>query len=103
MIITNCTTDHKFSPIGYAMSTPVFGWTVEEAQGKKQTAARILVYEHDFVSGDKKQIFDTDWKDLNSLGTPVPVDLKPRTRYLWQVCVRTDAGEEAAQEENHEN
>ena len=43
MKITHCQTNHLTDPLGYAIAQPVFTWQVEDAAGKDQTAARILV------------------------------------------------------------
>lgn len=92
MKITNCKTNHILLPIGYQMDSPVFSWMVEEAHGKRQSAARIRVaLDADFSS----VLTDTGWAELDSLATSVEIDLKPRTRYFWTVAVRSDAGEEA--------
>lgn len=94
MRITHCKTDHLTNPLGYAMTVPVFSWKVENAAGKKQTAARIVIKQ------GGQPAADTGWTDLDSLAAPAPVPLAPRTRYTWTVSVRTDAGEEAESEEN---
>lgn len=45
-------------------------------------------------------LYDSGWGALNSLGAEVKINLKPRTRYSWTVCVQSDAGEEAESKEN---
>ena len=94
MIITNCKVNHLTNPLGYAMKRTVFSWTVEAAEGKEQDAARIIVKQ----AG--KIVADTGWEELDSLATTLPISLQPRTRYIWTVSVRTDAGEEGTSEEN---
>lgn len=94
MNITCCKVNHLVNPLGFAMDKTVFSWTVEDAVGKRQEAARILVKTGGSV------VADTGWTDLDSLAAPVEVKLLPRTRYTWTVLVRTDAGEEAASGEN---
>lgn len=94
MTITNCKVNHLADPLGYHMDKTVFSWTVENAVGKRQTAARIVVRRGD------KIVNDTGWTELDSLAAPVDVALLPRTRYTWTVSVRTDAGEEQASGEN---
>ena len=94
MKIINCKVNHLFNPLGYALNGTAFSWTVEDAKGKRQTAARIIVQRE----GDP--VADTDWAGLDSLAAPVEVPLAPRTRYTWTVAVRTDTGEEATSEEN---
>lgn len=94
MKITNCKVNHLTSPLGYWMEKPVFSWQVEEARGKTQTKARLVVH-----SGGKT-VADTGFTQLDSLAAPVDMELAPRTRYTWTVTVCTDAGEETASEEN---
>ena len=97
MKITQCKVNHIESPMGYQLGTPVFSWVTEAAQGKKQTAARLLVWQ------DMEKticLHDTEWQNLNSLATPVELPLQPRSRYFWTVAVRSDAGEEAESELN---
>ena len=94
MKIESCKVNHLTKPLGYSMDGCVFSWLVEEAAGKAQTAARIVVRRGDAVAAD------TGWADLDSLAAPVAVELRPRTRYTWTVSVRTEAGEEATSGEN---
>ena len=101
MKITNCQVNHLNNPIGFSMDgTPVFHWITEDARGTRETESRIVVKRVDMVSGALLEAADTGWREQDSLAAPVPVALEPRTRYLWTVSVRTDAGEEAVSEEN---
>ncbi len=81
-------------PLGYWMEKPVFSWQVEEAEGKAQTKARLV------VRRDGETVADTGFAQLDSLAEPVEMELAPRTRYTWTVTVCTDAGEEAVSDEN---
>ena len=94
MRITSCKINHLKNPLGFAMEKAVFSWTVEESTGKRQAAARIR------VCCGKETVADTGWENLDSLATKVAIPWKPRTRYVWTVAVRSDAGEEAVSEEN---
>lgn len=94
MKITHCHINHLSDPLGFYIDKPVFSWQVEDALGKLQTAARIIVK----AEGDT--VIDTEWSQLDSLATPIEILLSPRTRYTWTVSVRTDAGEEAVSDEN---
>ncbi len=89
MRITHCQLNHLTNPLGYDLPELTFSWQVEQAEGKKQTAARIV------IRRGQDPVADTGWGDLDSLGTAVPLMQEPRTRYTWTVSVRTDAGEEA--------
>ncbi len=96
MIIYNCKVNHLTNPLGFRMIRTVFSWKVKEAQGKRQTEARIQVARD---HGMKAIIADTGWNTgADSLGSRVEVELRPRTRYYWTVSVRSDAGEEAVSE-----
>lgn len=94
MKITSCQINHFTNPLGYRLDTPTFRWTVEDAEGKAQAAARIV------IRRDGETVYDTGWADLDSLASPLALELAPRTRYTWTVAVRTDAGEEAVSGEN---
>lgn len=93
MRISCCQVNHLSNPMGYEMRRTVFSWQVEEAVGKKQAAARIVVSLHDDLHDPLE---DTGFADLDSIAAEVSVMLMPRTRYYWQVTVRSNADEEAA-------
>ena len=89
MNIIRCKVNHLTNPLGFAMDTPVFSWEVTNARGTRQTAARIRVFE------EAAPLLDTGFREgADSLGWALPLSLKPRTAYSWDVTVRTDAGEE---------
>ena len=94
MKITHCRVNHLSDPLGYCMETPVFSWQVEDAKGRRQTTARLVVRCGETTAAD------TGWADPDSLCTPVDMPLAPRTRYTWTVSVRTDAGEQATSDEH---
>lgn len=94
MQIEHCRVNHLANPLGFAMEKQVFSWVVEDAKGKYQKEARILVKVGGSIAAD------TGWKNLDSVAATVELTLKPCTRYAWTVAVRTDAGEEAVSEEN---
>lgn len=95
MTITNCKTNHLINPLGFALDTVAFSYTVEHATGSTQTAARIV------VTQGGETLADTGFcADINPLGQAVALPLQPCTRYHWTVTVQTDAGEEATSEQN---
>ncbi len=94
MRITNCKVNHLTDPLGYWMEKPVFSWQVEEASGKAQTKARLI------VCRGGETVADTGFGQLDNLAVPLDMELAPRTRYTWKVTVCTDAGEEAESGEN---
>lgn len=85
--------NHLTNPLGFRMTRTVFSWKVKDAEGKKQTQARICIA----ADADMKEILaDTGWSaEIDSLGCKVDLPLKPVTRYYWTVAVQSDAGEEA--------
>lgn len=96
MKITQLRTNHIKNPIGFQIGQPVFSWQIEETQGKFQKAARIQVASDAEMSN---VLSDTGWSEkLDSLASPVKLDLMPRTRYYWSVAVETDTGDVAESE-----
>ena len=94
MRIVSCKVNHLTNPLGFAMDKCVFSWVVEDAVGKKQTAARIVIRKQNCI------VADTGWAKLDSLAAPVDFPLESATRYHWTVSVCTDAGEQETSEEN---
>ncbi len=94
MRIINCKLHHLSEPLAYQLDHTSFSWQVTESRGKKQEAARIV------VRLGAKTVADTGMAALDSLGTKLAFELKPRARYTWTVRVRTDAGEEAESDVN---
>ncbi len=98
MKIVNCKTNHMTNPLGFHMEKLVFSYTVEDAAGKFQDLARIVVSQNADCSNP---VFDSGMRsDIDSLAFSLDLELKPYTRYYWTVTVRTDAGEEAESEVN---
>jgi alpha-L-rhamnosidase len=88
--------NHMENPIGYRMERTVFSWKVDEAKGTRQDAAQILVYAD---RACRELIYDSTLRpELDSIGTELPIPLRPRTRYFWRVIVESDAGERAESE-----
>ena len=88
MRVTDCRINHLKNPMGYRMNRTVFSWKVIEAKGKKQKSARIRAA----LDGEMEQIiYDSGWSEsLDSLASRVDLKLEPRTRYYWQVSVKSD-------------
>lgn len=74
--ITECRVNHLVNPVGYKMDNPVFSWILEGGGAKK---SRIV------VSTEQGILHDTGFRELNPLGTEVPLTLSPRTEYKWKV------------------
>lgn len=85
--------NHLQNPLGFVMERVAFSWKVRGAQGKRQTAARAVVYAD---AACTQIVYDTGFDAAaNSLQFEIPFTPKPCTRYYYQITVRSDAGEEA--------
>ena len=90
MKIYHAQVNHLENPMGFRMERTVFSWKVKDAEGKKQSYARIRVASD---AAMEHLLFDSgeDGK-ASSLFYPVKLDLEPRTRYYWNVEAGSDAG-----------
>lgn len=104
MRITRMKTNHLTEPLGFDTRVTVFSYTVEDAQGLRQQAARIQLAvspsEEAAVldTGLVENVYDGDGRLISGIDNAawqLDYDLQPRTRYWWRVYVLTDAGEEA--------
>ena len=96
MKIVDCRVNHMVNPIGFAMSEPVFSYVIQEAKGKRQSAAQIRVA---LDPGMVQIVADTGKsEEIDSLGYKLCMELTPCTRYYWTVTAWTDGGDEAASE-----
>ena len=91
MVIGRLKVNHMVNPMGYDIDEPFFSWVVLEAEGKKQEKARIVIGLDEKL---EEIVYDSGEKeDLDSIGTKVSLELKPRKRYYWRVEVWADNGE----------
>ena len=75
-------------PLGFAAEPLRLSWKADETEAKKQTAARVTLYE----GGER--IYDSgEREDIDSLCFAPEVTLKPRTAYTWKVSVWADNGD----------
>jgi alpha-L-rhamnosidase len=83
-------TNRLTNPLGFTMDTPRASWKVDQAAGVEQRWARVR------VAADPSMeiiLYDTgNAADLDSLCVPLPITMKPRTRYYWDVEVADDQG-----------
>jgi len=104
MRIIRLRTNHIDKPLGFDMSHVLLSWTVEDCEGKWQTASQIQVA----CGSTETLVFDSSRCEtvhdeatgriisgMNNLGWELPYCVQPRTRYFWRVAVWTDAGETA--------
>lgn len=105
MKITHMKTNHIINPLGFDMEEVRLSYIVEDAVGKKQIAAQILVATDEAfeqIVYDSKKVFNgydaVAGKVVSGIDNAcyvLPMEVKPRTGYFWKVCVWTDADETA--------
>ena len=96
MKITNLKTNHLVNPLGYDLAHPTVSWIVEEAAGKYQISARVLVAEDEAFTSP---VYDSaERSDIVNTGFELPCRIEPQTRYFWKVFVTDDTGETAQSE-----
>ncbi len=92
MQIYDMKVNHLTRPMGFDTEPLTFSYKVRNAAGKRQTEARIRVWDEKGTI-----LLDTGFDcAIDSLGFGPRLQLRPRHRYCWQVTVHTDAGEEEA-------
>lgn len=82
--ITKLRVNHLENPLGYDLEQPTFSWvtTAERESAKEQAAAQVVILEGTDV------IFDSGKQsNMNQLCYIPNLNLKPYTRYEWQVNV----------------
>jgi alpha-L-rhamnosidase len=96
MRIIHLKTNHIVNPLGFALDQPRLSWTVVDAGGTRQKAAKVEVAaDEDF----EEILFDSGKdKDIDSLAFTPDLALQPYTRYFWRVTVWTDADEKETSE-----
>ena len=52
MYIKECKVNHLNNPLGYFMPSSVFSWKVEDAKGKRQKEAKVVVKKDDAIIAD---------------------------------------------------
>ncbi|MCR5278937.1 MAG: glycoside hydrolase family 78 protein [Lachnospiraceae bacterium] len=88
MKIESLKTNHIENPLGYMMSGVSLSWIVKEAKGSKVKSSRVLVATDEEM---KNVISDSGERvDISSLDYDPDIELKPGTRYFWQVSVTDD-------------
>ena len=91
MKITDMKVNHVRTPMGYACEYPVFSWITRGCRGKYQTGVRMRIGLDGALS---REVYDSQWQqEIKSTGFCPNVQLSPRTRYYWQVQVKTERGE----------
>ncbi len=83
--------NHLTTPLGHALGNPIFSWTAYDTPDKRQESAQVTVH-----TAEGKLAYDSGRReDISSLGFEAPMELMPRTRYVWAVTVWGDGGDGA--------
>ena len=83
--------DHHTEPLGFMLPALMAAWKVR-GSARGVLTSRIRVW-----SGGR-EVWDSGERQLDNLGTALPVQLHPRTAYQWQVAVRDEQGNQAHSE-----
>lgn len=96
MKITNLKVNRLTTPLGFDLGTASLSYVVSDTNATAQKYAQIRVSENENM---KNLVYDSGQQEtISSLGFPLPLSLKPSTRYYWTVAVTADNGEEAVSE-----
>ena len=91
MYISRLRVNHKKNPLGFNLAKIHLSWEVKDVCGKWAVETRIIVSES---SNMEKLVYDSGvQKNYHENQMLVSFDLKPRTRYYWQVEVKDDKGD----------
>lgn len=94
MAIYDLRTNAIVNPLGYRMEKPRFTWLHSHPEAKGITSSRLRVSLNEDLSDP---LCDTgDREDLPQNGFEPDLELKPRTRYYWNVETVYDNGDRAA-------
>lgn len=88
MEIRKMKVNHLENPVGYALDRILFSWIANGSE--KKNGVRVMIAEDaDF----EKILSDSGYrKDIDGIGYPVRMELKPRTRYYWKVQIQDYEG-----------
>lgn len=91
MYISRLRVNHKKNPLGFNFAKIHLSWEVKAVCGKWAVETRIIVSES---SNMEKLVYDSGVQEnYHENQMLVSFDLKPRTRYYWQVEVKDDKGD----------
>ncbi len=91
MYISRLRVNHKKNPLGFNLAKINLYWEVKAVCGKWAVETRIIVSES---SNMEKLVYDSGVQEnYHENQMLVSFDLKPRTRYYWQVEVKDDKGD----------
>lgn len=91
MYISRLRVNYKKNPLGFNLAKIHLSWEVKAVCGKWAVETRIIVSES---SNMEKLVYDSGVQEnYHENQMLVSFDLKPRTRYYWQVEVKDDKGD----------
>ena len=91
MYISRLRVNHKKNPLGFNLAKIHLSWEVKDVCGKWAVETRIIVSES---SNMEKLVYESGVQEnYHENQMLVSFDLKPRTRYYWQVEVKDDKGD----------
>ncbi|MCR5311439.1 MAG: glycoside hydrolase family 78 protein [Lachnospiraceae bacterium] len=96
MIISKLKTNHIENPIGYMMPHISLSWKVSDTKGDHAAKTRVIVA----LDKDLKEVVHDSGErtDISSLDYSPSFEVKPATRYYWQVTVVDDKKEKGVSE-----
>ena len=92
MKVVDMKVNHVENMMGYDVSHLSLSWKmVDNGRSKKQKYAQIRVWEKDRICFDSGKD-----ENASSTGYCISMELKPRTRYDWEVIITDENGEQAS-------
>lgn len=95
--ITNMQINHQTDPLGIRLSSIHFSWLTEGVSGAYPTEMHVTVWEEQTEDGKGEKGYLCESGPLQDFywdTDSTALELRPRTRYFWQVFLKTDTGEE---------
>lgn len=95
--VTNLTTEHKVNPLGVDSPQPRFSWKITGSGNEIMQSAYSIRVSTDNNFSSSKTIWQTGWKqsDESVLQAYDGPELKPSTRYFWEVRIRDNKKRES--------
>ena len=95
MKITDTKINGITNPIGFSFPSVKCSWKVTDARGCHQSNVKIMIASDAAL---ENIITVKEGRELKSIGERLEVELKPRTRYYYNVKVTDESGDSARSE-----